>query len=50
MSALTLVIVNETCSSWSPRSWLVLRHGGVPFDEVRVAHLLERLERGSEAA
>ena len=37
MPSLTLVIGNKTYSSWSLRPWLLLRHGGVPFDEVRVA-------------
>src|SRR5688500_1409456 len=33
---LTLVIGNKNYSSWSLRPWLVLRHFGVPFDEVRL--------------
>ncbi len=37
MSRLTLVIGNKNYSSWSLRAWLLLRHSGVPFDEVRVA-------------
>ncbi len=36
MSALTLVIGNKNYSSWSMRPWLVLRHFGIPFDEVRI--------------
>jgi glutathione S-transferase len=36
MASLTLVIGNKTYSSWSLRPWLLLRQGGVPFDEVRV--------------
>jgi glutathione S-transferase len=34
--ALTLVIGNKVYSSWSLRPWLLLRHGGVPFEEVRI--------------
>lgn len=30
----TLVIGNKTYSSWSLRSWLLLRHFGIGFDEV----------------
>ena len=36
MSAFTLVIGNKNYSSWSMRPWLVLRHFGIPFDEVRI--------------
>ena len=36
MAGLTLVIGNKNYSSWSLRPWLLLRHMGVPFDEVRV--------------
>lgn len=36
MSSLTLVIGNKNYSSWSMRPWLVLRHFGIPFDEVRI--------------
>ena len=36
MSKLTLVIGNKNYSSWSLRPWLLLRHAGIPFDEVRV--------------
>lgn len=32
----TLVIGNKNYSSWSLRPWLVLRHHGIPFEEVRV--------------
>ena len=32
----TLVIGNKNYSSWSLRPWLLLRHFGVPFDEVRL--------------
>ena len=33
---LTLVIGNKNYSSWSLRPWLLLRHTGVPFDEIRI--------------
>lgn len=36
MSSLTLVIANKNYSSWSLRSWLFLKHVGVPFAEVRI--------------
>ncbi|MBW8368510.1 MAG: glutathione S-transferase family protein [Arenimonas sp.] len=34
--ATTLVIGNKNYSSWSLRPWLLLRHYGVAFDEVRL--------------
>lgn len=34
--ATTLVIGNKNYSSWSLRPWLLLRHFGVPFDELRL--------------
>jgi glutathione S-transferase len=34
--AVTLVIGNKNYSSWSLRPWLLMRHFGVPFDEVRL--------------
>jgi glutathione S-transferase len=34
--ALTLVIGNKAYSSWSLRPWLLLQHGGIAFDEVRI--------------
>ena len=34
--ATTLVIGNKNYSSWSLRPWLLLRHHGVAFDEVRL--------------
>ncbi len=37
MSTLTLVIGNKNYSSWSLRPWLLLRHMGVAFSEIRVA-------------
>jgi glutathione S-transferase len=33
---LILVIGNKVHSSWSLRPWLLLRHGEIPFDEVRI--------------
>lgn len=33
---LTLVIGNKELSSWSLRPWLVLRHYGVPFGEIKL--------------
>lgn len=36
MSELTLVIGNKNYSSWSLRPWLLLRHNGVPFNEIRI--------------
>ena len=35
-TALTLVIGNKNYSSWSLRPWLLLRHHGIAFDEVRL--------------
>lgn len=32
----TLVVGNKAYSSWSLRPWLVLRHAGIAFDEVRI--------------
>jgi len=31
-----LVIGDKQLSSWSLRAWYALRHGGIPFDEVRL--------------
>jgi glutathione S-transferase len=36
MAALTLVIGNKNYSSWSLRPWILLRHMGLPFNEIRV--------------
>lgn len=33
---LTLVIGNKNLSSWSLRPWLVLKHFGLPFDEIKL--------------
>lgn len=32
--AMTLIIANKTYSSWSMRPWLVMRHFGIPFEEI----------------
>lgn len=37
MSGYTLVIGNKAYSSWSLRPWLLMRHAGIAFDEVRIA-------------
>src|SRR5690242_12524473 len=34
MADLTIYLGNKNYSSWSLRPWLVLKHMGVPFDEV----------------
>jgi glutathione S-transferase len=31
-----LVIGNKNYSSWSMRAWVLLRHAGIPFDEVQI--------------
>jgi len=36
MNKLTLVIANKNYSSWSLRPWLLLKHFGVPFEEIRI--------------
>lgn len=36
MAVLRLVIGNKNYSSWSMRPWLVLRHFGVDFEEIRL--------------
>jgi glutathione S-transferase len=37
MSKPLLIIGNKNYSSWSLRAWLMLKHAGVDFDEVRVS-------------
>jgi glutathione S-transferase len=37
MLPLTLVIGNKNYSSWSLRAWMLLKHVGVPFEEIVVA-------------
>ena len=36
MSRYTLVIGNKNYSSWSLRVWLLMKHAGIPFDEIRI--------------
>ena len=36
MSKPLLVIGNKNYSSWSLRAWLMLKHAGINFDEMRV--------------
>ena len=36
MADMTLVIGNKNYSSWSLRPWILLRHAGIPFEEVRI--------------
>jgi len=36
MSTPTLVIGNKAYSSWSLRPWLLMKHAGLAFDEVRI--------------
>ena len=36
MAPYTLVIGNKNYSSWSLRPWLVMKHAGISFDEVRI--------------
>lgn len=36
MSDLALIIANKNYSSWSLRPWLLLRHAGIPFREIKV--------------
>jgi glutathione S-transferase len=37
MAPLTLVIGNKNYSSWSLRAWLLMKHVGVPFEEIVIA-------------
>jgi len=37
MAQYTLVIGNKAYSSWSLRPWLLMKHSGIAFDEVRIA-------------
>ncbi|HEY4210406.1 MAG TPA: glutathione S-transferase family protein [Steroidobacteraceae bacterium] len=36
MSELTLIIGNKNYSSWSLRPWMLLKHLGVPFEEILI--------------
>jgi len=42
MAAFTLIIGNKNYSSWSLRSWLVMKQAGLEFEEIRI--LLDRPE------
>ena len=46
--AVTLVIGNKNYSSWSLRPWLVMRHFGVAFEEVRLPLDTPEFVRGVE--
>ena len=37
MAALVLVIGNKAYSSWSLRPWLLMRHAGIAFEEIRLS-------------
>jgi glutathione S-transferase len=37
MSKAFLVVGNKNYSSWSLRAWLMLKHAGVDFDEIRIS-------------
>jgi hypothetical protein len=37
MSKPLLVIGNKNYSSWSLRAWLMLKHAGINFDEMRIS-------------
>lgn len=37
MTNLTLIIGNKNYSSWSLRPWLLMKQGGIPFEEIRIA-------------
>ena len=39
---LSLVIGNKTYSSWSLRPWLLLKHAGIAFTELRIPFHSER--------
>ena len=34
--SLTLIIANKAYSSWSFRPWILMRHFGIPFDEITI--------------
>lgn len=36
MTDFTLIIANKNYSSWSLRPWLLMRHAGIPFKEIKV--------------
>lgn len=37
MTNLTLIIGNKNYSSWSLRPWLLMKQGGIPFEEIRIS-------------
>jgi glutathione S-transferase len=37
MRKLSLVIGNKAYSSWSLRPWILMRHAGIDFDEIRIS-------------
>ena len=41
MSKPLLIIGNKNYSSWSLRAWLMLKHAGVDFDELRISLFVE---------
>lgn len=41
MSKSLLIIGNKNYSSWSLRAWLMLKHAGVDFDELRIPLFVE---------
>lgn len=43
---LQLYIGNKNYSSWSMRPWILMRHAGIPFEEIRVR--FDAFEEGSE--
>lgn len=49
MSAMKLIFANRNYSSWSMRSWLVLRHFGIPFEEELMPLSGERWKENIEA-
>ncbi len=46
MADFTLVLGNKTYSSWSLRGWLIVRHCGMPFEEIVIP--LDRPETKAE--
>lgn len=44
-SGLTLVIGNKAYSSWSLRPWLLLKHAGMDFSELRIPFHSDRWQR-----
>lgn len=48
MAALVLVIGTRNLSSWSLRPWMLLRHLGLPFEEIEIA--LDRPDTAAQIA